>query len=65
MCGRYTMTLSEMKLAARFDAGFSIRDNWSGKYNAAPSMMLPIVISMNTQGIGDKHVILHAGASRD
>src|SRR5262249_37810259 len=58
MCGRYTMTLSEIKLAARFDAGFSIRDNWRGKYNAAPSMMLPIIISTNSAGIGDKQVTL-------
>jgi putative SOS response-associated peptidase YedK len=58
MCGRYTMTLSEMKLAARFHAGFSIRENWRGKYNAAPSMMLPIVISANSAGIGGKQVVL-------
>src|ERR1700688_3871431 len=42
MCGRYTVTVDERELAARFDARFASAA-FNPTFNAAPSQLLPVI----------------------
>lgn len=50
MCGRYSMTVDERRLADRFGARF-VSGHFEPTYNAAPSQLLPIITNENPDEI--------------
>ena len=48
MCGRYSITAKAEKLAQRFKV--EVGDNYSPRFNAAPTQLLPIITGENPEG---------------
>lgn len=67
MCGRFSLTKTEIQLEERFDASFYTEDvkRWMPNYNASPTNGMPVITNLDTKHIRLFHWGLIPSWSKD